>query len=143
MENFISTTTWKHLKTSPTHIRLHTRKTCVFWMKSIADKSFSLLFLGKVDASLCEYCENVSCICRFFLQHLVLGNHTYSLGKQPSFFASTPAGSEEGRLFLQAIILREVTFFSFIEKLFSVSGATLSFIFCNVRSSYRARGALG
>lgn len=56
---------WKHLKTSPTHIRLHTRKTCVFWMKSTADRSFSLLSSGKVDTSLCN-CENVFCTCRFF-----------------------------------------------------------------------------
>ena len=66
MGNFTSTTTWKHLKTSPTHIRLHTRKTCVSWMKSIADRSFSLLSSGKVDTSLCSYCENVSCSCRCF-----------------------------------------------------------------------------
>lgn len=117
MENFISTIMWKHLKTSPTHIRLHTRKTCVFWMKSTADRSFSLLSSGKVDTSLCN-CENVFCTCRFFCSILL-----------------------RGILFILTEIMR--MFSSLIEKLFSTSGTTLSFIFCNVRSSHRERGTLG
>ena len=116
MENFTSTTTWKHLKTSPTHIRLLTRKTCVSWMKSIADRSFSLLSSGKVDASRCSYCENVSCSCRYFAAFC---------------FA----------VFL--FILKEIMCSCFMEKLSSMSETTtLSFIFRNVWSSHRARGAL-
>lgn len=47
VENFIFTIMWKHLKRSHTRTRFPMKKTCACWMKFIADRSFSLLSLGK------------------------------------------------------------------------------------------------
>lgn len=79
----------------------------MFWMKFIADRSFSLLSSGKVDASLCIYCENASCTYRFFVACCYA-------------------------VFL--FILGEGMFSSLIEKLFSLSGTffVLSFATCDL-----------